>query len=243
MKHRDSLKGLKRKALDFALTIANETNVDTRNLGISGSLLVNLHRENSDIDLIVYGTDESKKVADALTKLFSKGVLRKHTIEEYRRLFEFRKAYKVMDFETFVKHERRKIFQGFFADREFFIRFVKKPQETHRYGEFKYKNMGEVTIKAKVVDDSESIFTPVSYKIEVIKVIDSSKLKGKNMDFNKIREAVSFRGRFCQQVFSGEIAIVRGKLECVFHHGEFSHYRIIVGGSYNDFIISESLLR
>lgn len=241
-KHSDSLKGLKKRALDLALTLARESDVNIENLGISGSLLVNLHRENSDIDLIIYGTGESRKVANILNKLFSRGVLRKHNIEEYRKLFEFRKAYKIMDFETFVKHERRKIFQGFFLNREFFIRFVKKPHETTKYGEFKYKDMGEITIKAKVVDDSESIFTPVSYKIEVIKVIDSSKLKG-NVDFNEVREVVSFRGRFCQQVFSGEIAIVKGKLESVLYCGEFSHYRIIVGGSHNDFIISEGLLR
>ncbi len=242
LKHSDSLTGLKKRALDLALMVARESDVSIENLGISGSLLVNLHREDSDIDLIIYGTKESKKIADTLNKLFSKGILRKHSIEEYRKLYEFRKAYKVMDFETFVKHERRKIFQGFFLDREFFIRFVKKPHEVPKYGEFKYKDMGEITIKAKVLDDSGSIFTPVSYKIEVIKVIDSSKLKS-NIGFNEIREVVSFRGRFCQQVFSREIAVVRGKLESIFHRGEFSHYRIVVGGSHNDFIISESLLR
>ena len=220
---KEHLTGLKKKALNLALIIAKESDIDVRNLGISGSLLVDLHKENSDIDLVVYGSRESRKVVDALTKLFSRGILRKHSINEYRDLFNFRKAYKVMDFKTFVKHERRKVFQGFFANIEFFIRFVKKPYETPKYGEFKYRNMGNITVKVKVVDDSDSIFTPVSYKVEVVKIIDSSELKDK-VDFNRISEIVSFRGRFCQQIFSGETALVKGKLEKVFHNNIFSHY-------------------
>ncbi|OYT59306.1 MAG: hypothetical protein B6U75_04130 [Desulfurococcales archaeon ex4484_217_1] len=64
--------------------------------------MVGLHKDNSDIDIVVYGTRESFKVADVLKYLFEKGVLSSFSEEQYRNLYVFRKAYETMDFKTFI---------------------------------------------------------------------------------------------------------------------------------------------
>jgi len=228
-------------ALKLASTISYEANVPLEKLGISGSIMVGLHKDDSDIDIVVYGTRESFKVADVLKHLFEKGVLSSFSEEQYRNLYVFRKAYETMDFKTFIRHERRKIFQGTFQGREFFIRFIRDLKDHKPYGYYRYRNIGSATIRAKVVDDDYAIFTPVKYTIDCMKIIESkTKYPIKTKE---LIEVVSFRGRFCQQAFKGENVIIRGKVEAVLRNNEISHYRIVIGGSPKDYMVCEDFLK
>lgn len=230
-----------RSALKLALMLSYESNVPLKNLGISGSIMVDLHKDDSDIDIIVYGTKESFRAIEVLRKFFDKGVLRKYNIEEYERLYVFRKAYEVLNLKAFIKHERRKLFQGMFKDREFFIRFIENLSGKKQYGYYRYKNLGKITVKAKVIDDTHSIFTPVRYVIDNVRIIEAEmkySIKPEN-----ITEIVSFRGRFCQQVFKGENIIAKGKIEAVLENNYLAHYRIIVGGSLKDYLVNEEFVK
>lgn len=237
----DRLSEIERKALKMVLLIIYESGLTLNDIGISGSIMVGLHKKDSDIDIVVYGTKKSYDAIIALKNLFLKNVLKKYDIKGYKRLYKFRKAYKTMDFEVFMRHEERKLFQGIFEDKEFFIRFVKNPKEIHPYGYYKYKNVGYVRIKARIIDDSESIFTPVKYFIDNITILQADLLE--NIDTSKISEIVSFRGRFCQQAFKNENIIVQGKLEKMIRNGKISHYRVLIGGSDRDFMVSEGLMK
>lgn len=230
-----------RCALKLALILSYKSCVPLKKLGISGSIMVDLHKDDSDIDIIVYGSKESFKVIEVLRELFNEGILRKYSMEEYKRLYVFRKAYKVLDLKAFVKHERRKLFQGMFRNREFFIRFIEDLSGKKPYGYYRYRSLGEITAKARVVDDSHSIFTPVKYIIDNVKIIE---VKAKHtISPRNITEIVSFRGRFCQQVFKGENIIVKGKIEAVLENNYLTHYRIVVGGSLKDYLVNEEFVK
>ena len=113
----------------------------------------------------------------------------------------------------------------------FFIRFVKDLNEiSEQYGSIIYKPEGRTRIKATVVDDSESIFTPCSYKVANVKNIEGTKVE-------PIEEIVSFRGRFCEQARSGETVIVEGKLERVKQEGKHEHFRLLLGSKPSDHMI------
>jgi len=143
-------------------------------LGISGSLLVGLHTATSDIDPVVYGVENCWKAHSALRKLLEEGgtPFQPYSLADLRKLFDFRSKDTLMSFEDFVAVESRKVFQGKFLDWDYFIRFVKSPDEIgEKYGEVCYKNCGYAKIEASVVDDSEAIFTPCPYKIENVKII------------------------------------------------------------------------
>jgi len=114
---------------------------------------------------------------------------------------------------------------------DYYIRFVKDWNEIEeRYGDVRYKNVGYGKIEAMVVDDSESIFTPCTYKIENVKVVEGSK-------FKPIKEVASFRGRFCEQARNGEKIIVQGKIERVIKRDGTIYYRILVGNKPTDYVI------
>ncbi|MEM2631305.1 MAG: hypothetical protein QXE00_01920 [Candidatus Bathyarchaeia archaeon] len=230
----ENLDGLEAAALHCLKILKEEANVPWDCLGVSGSLLVGLHSAESDIDPVVYGVENCRKVHGALRKLLSEAStpFRRYSVEDLRALFGFRSKDTAMSFEDFVAVESRKVFQGKFMGRDFFIRFVKAPNEVdEKYGEIQYKNVGYAKIEAVVVEDSEAIFTPCKYKIEEAKVIEGPRLE-------PIKEIASFRGRFCGQARRGERIVARGKIEHVkdCRRGE-EYYRVLIGNKPEDHMI------
>ncbi|MFQ6134562.1 MAG: hypothetical protein ACE5KU_01950, partial [Nitrososphaerales archaeon] len=160
--------------------------------------------------------------------------VRPYTTEELVRLYRFRVADTVMPLEDFARHEKRKTFQGVFRDREFFIRYLPSWHEVDEaYGNSRYRPAGYVKVKAKVKDASESFYTPCRYLLEQVETL-------KGVKAQDIAEAVSLRGRFCEQAETGESVVIQGKLENVIT-SDGEHHRVLLGGSPSDFMISLSL--
>jgi predicted nucleotidyltransferase len=234
LRKRRNLDSLEATALQCLKVLKENANVSWSKLGVSGSLLVKMHTETSDIDPVVYGSENCWKVHLALQKLLEKGgtPFKPYTVEELKGLFAFRSKDTSMSFEDFVVVESRKVWQGKFMGRDYFIRFVKDWKEVdEKYGDVKYRNAGYAKIEATVVDDSESIFTPCTYKIEDVKVVEGPKLQ-------PIKEIASFRGRFCEQARKGERVIAQGKLEHVMDYRKNSeHFRVLIGNTPSDYMI------
>ncbi|MGB9854888.1 MAG: hypothetical protein ACPLRY_08835 [Candidatus Bathyarchaeales archaeon] len=231
---RRKLDQLEAAALQCLTVLKEAANVPWNKLGVSGSLLVKMHTEASDIDPVVYESENCWKVHLALQKLLENGdaPFKPYNLEELKWLFDFRSKDTFMSFEDFVAVESRKVFQGKFMGRDYFIRFVKDWKEVNeKYGDVKYKNRGYAKIEATVVDDSESIFTPCTYKIEDVKVVEGPRLQ-------PIKEIASFRGRFCEQAKKSETVIAQGKLENVADYRRGSEYfRLLLGNKPSDYMI------
>ncbi|MEM3580026.1 MAG: hypothetical protein QXH40_05810 [Candidatus Bathyarchaeia archaeon] len=237
LRESESLDGLEKAALQCLEILKKEAGVPWNKLGISGSVLVGLHTDASDIDPVVYGAENCRKVHRALKRLLEEGntPFKPYSLEDLRRLFAFRSKDTIMSFEDFVKVESRKVFQGKFMNRDYFIRFVKDWNEIgEKYGDIRYKNCGYAKVEAVVVDDAEAIFTPCTYKVRDVKVVEGPKLE-------PIREIASFRGRFCQQAREGESVTAQGKLEHVTdgRSGE-EYFRLLLGNKPTDYMILKS---
>ena len=198
-------------------------------IGITGSQMVGLSKEQSDIDLIVYGTDISRNFQNKLANIIEKDqYCRKYTREEYRTHYEWRVGGSGIPFENFLKSERRKLHQGMYKRFEFFIRYIKSPKDWKgTYYDYSYKNMGRIKLKAEITDDSNAIFTPCSYKIECIKAYNN-KYISKNIKLDDIIMVTSFRGRFCEHAIKGETVLVEGKLEKVIFRNNKEYFRILL---------------
>ena len=92
--------------------------------------------------------------------------------------------------------------------------------------------MGNARIKAKIVDASNSIFTPCSYQISKTEILEGNKS-------HLIKEIVSFRGRFCEQAVEGETIIAQGKVEKTIEKDKKQHLRLILGAKVSDFMLSK----
>ncbi len=90
-------------ALEFAELLKKKANVSRRKLGISGSLLVGLHMPYSDVDPVIYGAENCRRVYSMLNSVVQQkdSLVKLYTLGELKRLFDFRSKDTVMSFEDF----------------------------------------------------------------------------------------------------------------------------------------------
>ena len=232
---RDSkLEDLERKAVMLAETLKEAAGIPWSSIGTSGSVMAGLFTLQSDIDPLVYGVENCHKAYTVLEHLLKdkNSHFKPYTLKELQALFEFRSKDTIMTFEDFAKVEIRKAFQGKFMGTDYFIRFVKNWKDVdEQYGDVCYENWGYAKVTATVVDDSEALFTPCTYKIENVKVVEGPKLE-------PFLEIASFRGRFCKQAVTGEKVTAQGKIEKVIDKRQGREYfRILIGNKPADYMV------
>ena len=198
-------------------------------IGITGSSMVDLDKKGSDIDIILYGTENSHDFQEKLPTLVGgMSELRKYNISEYKSHFNWRVGGSDISFENFMKSEQRKLHQGKFHGIDYFIRYIKSPNDWKgNYYDYNYTNLGRIRIKALIIDSEDSIFTPCSYKIEPLKVLDK-KLSSNKIELKDIVEVNSYRARFCEHAREGEMVLVEGKLEKVNYKNSLEYYHILL---------------
>jgi uncharacterized protein len=227
------LEPLEQKAVMLAEELKEASGIPWSSMGISGSVMAGLFTLQSDIDPLVYGSNNCRKAYTALqTLLKSKSShFKPYTRQELQTLFDFRSKDTIMSYEEFEQVETRKAFQGKYGGVDYFVRFVKDWGEINeQYGNVCYENAGYAKVAATVFDDSEALFTPCTYNIKNVQVLQGPQLQ-------PIEEIVSFRGRFCEQAKPGEGVLVQGKVERVTDKRvNRSYYRIIIGNQPADFM-------
>jgi predicted nucleotidyltransferase len=228
------LDALEKNVLYLVEKLRQRSNVPWSAFGISGSILIGLHNAASDFDPIVYGSDNCRRVYTELQELLteSDSGFKAYNLNELKTLFGFRSKDTAMSLKDFVRTESKKAFQGKYGKNDYFVRFVKDWKEIHqKYGDVQYKNVGYAKIKAKVADDSESIFTPCSYVLKEPEILDGS-------EHARIAEIVSFRGRFCDQAHNGDSIVAQGKVERVMDFKkDREHLRLLIGNRPSDYMI------
>jgi predicted nucleotidyltransferase len=209
--------------------------VPLENLGISGSVLVGLHQSESDIDIVVYGETQGRTVHQTLRHLLDNlsGPVRPLDGEQLMALYSSHRPDTPISFADFARLQARKVNEGFFRGVRYFIRFVKWPaQWGEQYADPSFEQLGSATILARVKDDRDAIFTPCRYPVE-----DVIFLKG--VPGSHLQEVISFRGRFSDQVRTGEWALAKGSLERVIPQSAPAYHRLTVGGLAGDYLLSQ----
>ncbi|MEM2851382.1 MAG: hypothetical protein QXW18_06245 [Candidatus Bathyarchaeia archaeon] len=220
-------------ALELADLLKVHSGIRYCQMGISGSILLGLHGKHSDLDIIVYGTDACTSIYKALADLFQikDSPIKPYSVSGLRKLHKFRSKDTRIPLTIFMQMERRKRLQGTFKGRDYFIRFVKGWNEvSEKYGDKKYTSIGYSKIKAKVIDDSNGVFTPCSYLISQVEVLSGTPI-------SSIKEVASFRGRFCEQAKVNEWIVAQGKLEKVTPRDGDEYFRLLLGGLPTDFMM------
>jgi predicted nucleotidyltransferase len=226
------------KSVDLCNLLMDEGGIGESSIGITGSQMVNLNKEDSDIDLVIYGTDTSERLQEVLPQVFDDANgCRKYTFEEFKDHYQFRAGGSGVSFNDFMKSESRKLHQGMFQGYEFFIRYIKSPEDWRgKYYDYQYKNFGRVQLKAQIFDASDSLFTPCSYKIKTNTILNRAG-KEAELDPEVITEVSSYRGRFCEHAEQGDMVMVEGKLEQVRYKNEDPYYRVLLGNQKSDKMI------
>ncbi len=238
LKMRIYLSEIENHSKNLCELLITDASVPEDAIGISGSPMIGLSKEDSDIDVIIYGTRASLEFQDKLkTLLLTSNNCRAYNLTEYKTHYNWRVGGSGINFESFLRSEKRKLHQGKFHGVDFFIRYIKSPNDWNgTFYDYKYKNLGRIKVKAKIIDSTNSIFTPCSYKIDCLKVLET-KFIGNNINLSNLNEISSFRGRFCEQATKGESVFVEGKLEEVKFKSSKTHLRILLTNQKHDKMI------
>ena len=147
----DSLKGRKKKdklqktALDLIELLSRESGIPIQDFGIHGSIALNMHTSNSDVDFVIYGAQNFRNLEKTIYRLVEKGTL---------------------NYIINNRLDAARLFKGRFSERIFMYNAVRKPDEINlEYGTHKYSQIKHVNFRCSIYDDGEAMFRPAIYKI------------------------------------------------------------------------------
>ncbi|MEM3726584.1 MAG: nucleotidyltransferase domain-containing protein [Candidatus Bathyarchaeia archaeon] len=204
--------GLQKLALEFINLLSSESNIPLEDFGVHGSIALNMHTIESDIDLVVYGSRNFRKLEQTIQKLVEAGML---SYVFNNRLDAARK------------------YKGRFKGKIFMYNAVRKPEEINsKYGVYRFRPLKPVKFSCRVKDDSEAMFRPAIYKIEGYTPSSQSS----SLSREETPEAVvSMIGCYRNVAKKDDKIGVSGVLERVenVETGE-SHYQVVVGTGVNE---------
>ncbi len=224
---------LEEDALALAELLRDAADASPAALGLTGSLLFGLHTPASDIDLVVYGDRDGRRTHAALTRLLtdpSSGLARPSD-EELAAIHAVHREDTPLSAADFARLQARKVNEGRFAGRPYFIRFVKLPAEVpERYGDPRYAPAGMALVEARVSDDSDALFTPCRYSLSEVRSLDGASAED-------VHEVISYRGRFAEQARLGQRVRAFGALERVIWRDGRKTTRLVVGSRPGDYLL------
>jgi uncharacterized protein len=195
--------------------------VSPENAGCTGSLLVGLENETSDIDMVVYGDDwftAQKNLMNAVLR----GEMKPLSDELWDKVYN--KRVPEIDYDTFVLHEKRKWNRGEIDGTYFDLLYTRNYDDLDRVRVSKGNVLGKKTIEAEVTDSSLIFDSPAIYSVE----------------HDEISKVLSFTHTYSGQAVSGEIIEACGYVE---DHG--SEKWLVIGSTREakgEYIISKTLI-
>jgi predicted nucleotidyltransferase len=171
-----------------------------------------MHTEKSDIDLVIYGSQNFRKLEKTINKLVETKTLN-------------------YVFNNRIDAARR--FKGRYKNKIFMYNAVRKPEEIHtKYGTQKFTPLHPIKFECTIKDDNETMFRPAIYKIQ--------DYTPKNQESNLPKETtpklvISNIGCYRNIARKGQKIKVSGMLERVenIETGE-TFYQAVVGTATNE---------
>ena len=198
---------LQKLALELLNMLSNASGVSLDDFGIHGSIALNIHAPESDIDFVVYGSQNFRIVEETIAEQVNAGKL-SYIISN--RLDAARK------------------FQGRYKGKIFMYNATRKPEEIEtRYGYARFSSIDPIRFQCTVSEDIEAIFRPAIYKITNYKPLDEES----ELPLDKIPDrVVSNIGCYRNVARRGSEIKVAGQLERVevIKTGAV-HYQVVVG--------------
>jgi uncharacterized protein len=130
-------------ALELIRMLSKESGVHMDHFGMHGSIALNMHSEESDIDFVVYGSANFRVVEETIDRLVQTGT---------------------MKYIFGNKLDRARKFKGKYKDKIWMFTATRLPEEVRdKYGEYRFDPVKPVKFQCTVADDTEAIFRPAIY--------------------------------------------------------------------------------
>lgn len=220
------LDSLQKKLKRFVSFLSEKSGVSLEAFGVTGSILLHIHKSFSDLDITVYGFKNSLAVKEALMDAYSywKSPIQRFENKAIKAwCWNKVKAYP-LTFNEAMQIYRRKWNIGTFEGTKFSVHPVKLETELkEKYADKIYKPVDSVVLGAVVEDNTDSMYLPSVYRVKEVKIIRGPQV-------NDVREVVSYEGLYGDIAEKEETIIVKGKLEEVHDkRSKQKYHRILIG--------------
>ena len=177
-------------------------------IGITGSIMLDIHNENSDVDIIIYGREQFLKIRKYIKNSLDKVGINSLTQAMWKDAYERRDC--ALSFNEFYSHEKRKFNKFIFGNSKIDISAIPKKDEQYKESG-PYKKIRKDEISSTVTNDTYAYDLPARYLI----------------DHNTIKEVVSYTATYTGQARKGEKIEAAGFVE----EDRDGVYRLLVGTS------------
>lgn len=198
---------LQKQATEIVNLLSEESKIPIEYFGIHGSVGLNMHSEYSDIDLVVYGSENFKKLEYSVNKLANEGI------------FTY-VCTKKIDYAR--KH------RGRYKNRRFVYNAVRKYDEiSSEYGKYRYTPIKNVSFRCEVMDDRENMFRPAIYQIKNYLPED---IESEISEEQTPKVVASMIGYYRNVARKGDLVKVSGTLEKIENVKKMEEcYQVVVG--------------
>ncbi len=186
--------------------LLQDRGVDSRLMGVTGSLLVGAQQAHSDIDLVFYDRKVFHQTRQLVRDLMAQNQLQALTTTDW--LVSYQRRDCALTFADYAWHERRKMNKVMINGRKVDLGLLTPDVKTER---MHFQKLGAVTRVLQVIDDTLAYDYPAEFKI----------------DDSDVEQVVCFTATYTGQGFAGEWITVAGQLEVA----ENGLKRIVVGAS------------
>jgi predicted nucleotidyltransferase len=198
---------LQKLALELTSMLSRESGVSLDDFGIHGSIALNMHAPESDIDFVVYGSENFRSVEETIAQLVNSAKL----------------SYIVSN-----RLDAARKFQGRYKGKIFMYNATRKPEEVKtKYGMARFSSIDPISFRCTISDDTEAMFRPATYKISSYRPLDAAS----ELPLDKIPDRiVSNIGCYRNVARKNSEIKAAGQLERVesIKTGEV-HYQVVVG--------------
>lgn len=192
---------------DFQLLIKllAASGVDIEMLGVTGSLLVGMHKASSDIDLIFYDRQAFHRARAVVKQLMAENRLTALTEADWIASYDRRSCH--ISLSDYQWHEERKINKGLVNGRKFDLSL----NEGLSHSIVPFRKRGHIVLQARISDDAGAFDYPAIYQV----------------DDGVVSSVICFTATYIGQALTGEKVEVAGLLE----ESACGQRRIVVGSS------------
>jgi hypothetical protein len=133
-------------AYNLILMLSNESGISLENFGLQGSIALKMHTPRSDIDIVIYGSNNFRRLEETIEKIAEK---------------------KVVNYVFTNRLDMARRSKGRYLTKLFMYNAVRKSEEVDsNYGMYKYKPISPVKFSCRIKDDREGMFQPAIYEIK-----------------------------------------------------------------------------
>jgi predicted nucleotidyltransferase len=212
---------LERETSDLTTLLSRAGGLPTELFGVSGSILIGLHSPVfSDIDLLVYGGDNARRLRAVIDGLADEGLV--PLPDDRRARWRAETAARFgLEPEAVADLEARRWHYRLFRGRYVSLHPTRAEHEIREaYGDRCYTPLGRAVVEASVTDASEAMFLPAVYRV--------TDVRWREGEPGPLEEIVAFEGLYGNAAEAGERVLVTGHLEAERAGGR----RLVVGSGF-----------